>query len=188
MVYKIPLVLPHVVVGFLVILAFSRTGWLSSAAHALGLIAEPTDFPDILYGGRGLGIITAYIIKETSYAALMTGALMARMPPGRWRTARMLGASPWTAFRTVLVPAARPAIYSSFLLLFLYSLGAFDIPYILAESRPEMLSVYVFNLYFRKDLSRRPEAAAILVVLLAISLLIVRLMPPGVRRGADDEA
>jgi putative spermidine/putrescine transport system permease protein len=64
---------------------------------------------------------------------------------------------------------------TTFIILFLYSFGAFDIPFLLSESRPEMLSVFVYNLYFQRDLSRRPDAMATLVVMLLFSGLFILL-------------
>ena len=57
--------------------------------------------------------------------------------------------------------------------MFLYSFGAFDIPYILGESRPGMLSIHVYNIYFKHDLARRPEAMAILTLMFAFAVVFI---------------
>jgi putative spermidine/putrescine transport system permease protein len=52
-----------------------------------------------------------------------------------------------------------------------------------------MLSIHVYNLYFKHDLARRPEAMAILTVMFAFAVLfiaaysrIVRRLENGVRK------
>jgi putative spermidine/putrescine transport system permease protein len=66
-----------------------------------------------------------------------------------------------------------PAMHTSFIILFLYGFGAFDIPFILGESRPGMLSIHVYNLYFKHDLVRRPEAMAILTLMFLFAVIFI---------------
>ena len=167
--YKIPLILPHVVVAYLVMLIFSNSGVLASLAFKIGLIETPAEFPSILYGGTGAGIILAYVYKETSFVALLASGVLQRIDPKLILTARNLGGSRTAIFRRIILPYLFPALSTSFLILFLYSLGAFDIPYLLSESRPEMISVQIYSLYFQRDLSLRPVAMASLVILFLIA-------------------
>jgi putative spermidine/putrescine transport system permease protein len=92
-------------------------------------------------------------------------------------------------FSRLFLPRLTPALHTAFIILFLYSFGAFDIPYILSESRPGMLSIHVYNLYFKHDLSRRPEAMAILVIMFCFAVgfivaysKVVRRLEDGVRK------
>ncbi|MEF2144893.1 MAG: sugar ABC transporter permease, partial [Desulfovibrionaceae bacterium] len=39
-IYKTPLILPHVAVGFIVLVFWSRSGWLASLGHSLGLVEQ----------------------------------------------------------------------------------------------------------------------------------------------------
>jgi putative spermidine/putrescine transport system permease protein len=67
----------------------------------------------------------------------------------------------------------RPAMHTAFIILFLYSLGGFDIPYLVGESYPSMISIKVYNLYFKRELANRPEAMAILTCLFLFSLIFI---------------
>ena len=62
---------------------------------------------------------------------------------------------------------------ATFIILFLYGVGAFDIPFLLSESNPGMISIRVYNLYFRRDLANRPEAMAMLVAMFVFSLIFI---------------
>lgn len=164
-VYKLQLILPHLSVAFVVLLFWSPTGILASVLYQLGLLETPDQFPNILYSGYGLGMILAYTCKGVPFVMLLVLALLARFDRRQLATARMLGAGWWQTARYVLYPHLRPATHTSFIILFLYSFGAFDIPFILGESRPGMLSIAVFNRYFKSPLDKRPEAMAMLVIM-----------------------
>lgn len=172
-IYKIPLILPHIAIAFIVLVLFSKSGMISAVLYHIGIINEQADFPSILYGGNGLGIIIAYIFKEVPFVILMVSGILKRFDIRHIYTARMLGASRITVFFRIIVPFLLPVINSTFIILFLYSFGAFNIPFILSESRPEMLAVYVYNLYFKRDLVNRPYAMAVLVIMLFFSALFI---------------
>lgn len=173
LVYKIPLILPHIAVAFVILVFWSRSGILASVAHSLGIIQSMHDFPNILYSGWGIGMILAYTLKGTPFAMLLVMALLVRFDARQIQTAAMLGASGLRIFFTIIIPRLAPAMHTGFIILFLYSFGAFDIPYLLSESRPGMLSIHVYNLYFKHDLARRPEAMAILTIMFCFAVLFI---------------
>lgn len=184
-VYKVGLILPHVAVAFLVLLCFGQTGLLASLAHTLGLAPTPQDFPQLLYAGDGLGMILAYMFKGTPFAMLMVLAVLFGFDTRLLQTAAMLGAGPLETFRRVTLPRLLPAMHSAFIILFLYAFGAFDIPFLLGESRPGMLSMRVYDIYFQKDLDDRPQAMAILALMFAFAALFTMLYNALARRVDD---
>ncbi|WP_300456786.1 sugar ABC transporter permease [Desulfobacula sp.] len=173
LVYKIPLILPHISVAFVILIFWSPSGIVASVAHWLGVIQTLHDFPNLLYSGWGIGMILAYTLKGTPFSMLLVMALLFRFDVRQIQTATMLGASGLRIFFTIVLPRLAPALHTGFIILFLYSFGAFDIPYVLSESRPGMLSIHVYNLYFKHDLARRPEAMAILVIMFCFAVLFI---------------
>ncbi len=172
---KIGLILPHVAVAFVVALVFSRTGILSALAYHLGLIGSADQFPQLLHQGNGLGMILAYMLKGAPFALLLTSAALFGFDPRLVQTAHMLGAGRWQTFVQVILPRLLPAMHSAFIILFLYALGAFDIPFVLGESRPGMLPIRVYDIFFQQDLADRPLAMAILTIMFLISALFAAL-------------
>ncbi|KPJ88484.1 MAG: ABC transporter permease [Spirochaetes bacterium DG_61] len=172
---KIPLILPHIAVAFIVLMFFSKTGYISSFLFQAGIIESAEEFPPILFGGRGWGIILAYVYKEVPFVVLLVSSVLKKFEYARILTAQMLGASRLTVFFRVVFPFLTPVVNTSFIILFLYSFGAFDIPFLLGESHPGMLSIQVYNLYFKRDLMNRPSAMAILVVMFLFSLVFIYL-------------
>lgn len=172
-VYKVPLILPHISVAFIVLIFWSQSGIFASLAHQFGFISKPAEFPAIIHSGTGIGMILAYILKEVPFVIILTLAVLRRLDPRLIQTATMLGSSPVSTFRNVALPHMKPALHTAGIILFLYGFGAFDIPFLLSESSPGMLSMEVFNLFFRRDLVNRPIAMAILVCMFFFSLAFI---------------
>jgi len=174
-IYKIPLILPHLAVGFMVFFFWAKSGLVSSAMFHAGLTQTPQDFPSILFGGDGWGMIIAYTYKQIPFALLMAYASLKRLDMRLLETAYMLGANRWRAFRTVTYPHIRSSIHSTFCILFLFGFGAFEIPFLLGGSQPAMLSIEAYNLYFRKELYHRPQAMAVLIGIFFFSIIFLSL-------------
>ena len=170
---KIPLILPHITVGFIVILLFSRSGFFSSLSNFLGLTDSMESFPLILYSRLGVDIILAGIYKETPFAVIMIYAVLSRLDKKLIETAQMLGAGSRQIFICIILPHIMPAVSTVFIILFIYNLGSFEIPYVLGSSNPGVLSIKIFDYFFQKDLSMRPYAMAMLVIILIFSTLFI---------------
>lgn len=170
LVYKVSLILPHIGVAFVVLVFWSQSGLVASLAHQLGLINTPQDFPALIHGGSGAGMILAYVLKEIPFVIILGHAVLKRMDPRLIQTAAMLGAGRVHIFFKLVLPHMLPALNTAAIILFLYAFGAFDIPFLLSESSPGMLSIEAFNLYFRRDLINRPTAMAILVCMFLFSI------------------
>ncbi|WP_245590843.1 ABC transporter permease subunit [Nitratidesulfovibrio termitidis] len=166
LVFRVPLVLPHIVVAFLAIVFWSRSGLVSAALHQAGIIGGQAQFPALLWGGDGMGMVLAYTYKELPFVMLLAVASLRRLDPRLIETARMLGAGRWAVLRDVVVPHLVPVLHASFLILFLYAFGAVEIPLLLGESTPAMPGVAAYDLYFLRSLEDRPAAAALLTLLL----------------------
>jgi putative spermidine/putrescine transport system permease protein len=188
LIYKLPIILPHLTAAFIVMILFARSGILASAAYQFGLIGDIAAFPDLLYGDSKIGLVAAYVWKEAPFAALLIISVLSKLNFEYVHTARMLGAGRWFTFRSVVYPHIAPVLDTSFIILFLYTLGAFDIPYVLGGSSPRMLSITVYNLYFRRDLAVRPQALALLTLLFAFSLVFVVIFFRITRRMRGREA
>ncbi|MEM7228986.1 MAG: molybdate ABC transporter permease subunit [Planctomycetota bacterium] len=112
----LPLVLPPVVVGYLLLLTFGRRGWIGGWLHdALGV--------DIAFTWRAAALASAImgfpLLVRTSRLAIEL------VDPRIEQAARTLGAGPWRTLMTVTVPLAMPGIIAGLALAFARSLGEF---------------------------------------------------------------
>jgi putative spermidine/putrescine transport system permease protein len=172
-IYKVALILPHVSIAFIVLVLWTQSGFVASVCHRLGLISSPAEFPALLFAGNGFGLILAYAFKGVGFAILLCLAMLRSLDPRLVTTARMLGASRPETFLRVALPHLRPVMHTVFIILFLYAFGGFDIPFLLSESSPSMLSIRAYTLYFQRDLAQRPLAMALLVCMFLFSCLFI---------------
>lgn len=172
-VFRLPLILPHLSVAFLVLLAWTPSGVLASLWHALGLGDGSAVVSPVLYSGQGWGIVVAYVLKEVPFLMVLVLAALAQLDPRLLLTARNLGAGPVQRFRTILFPHCFGSLQTGFIITFLYSLGAYEIPFLVGESKPSMVSLRVVSALFHRDVAEHPRARAFLILLFLFCLAIL---------------
>lgn len=172
-IYKIPLILPHIAVGFIAVILLSKTGILASLAYQLGIIDSFEDFPNLLYTRAGIDLIVAYIYKETPFVMVMVYAILSRFDRRLIETASMLGASPLRCFFSLILPFIMPVINTTFIILFIFSFGGFDLPFVLGDSYPGMITIRIYEYFFHKDIVLRPIAMAMLTLVFTFSLIFI---------------
>lgn len=173
--YRVPVILPHLTAAFLTILLWGPTGVVARVFFGLGILRGTGDFSFILYGGWGGGIILAYWFKETPFVMLLVLSALSQMDRRLLLTAANLGGGRWQTFRSLVWPVIRPSAHASFLILFLYSAGAFEIPFLLGESRPSMVSIRLYHILFDKNIGERPAAMAFLLLFFVFCLVFLGL-------------
>lgn len=172
---QLPIIVPHVVVALFVINIFAQNGILARIAYSMGLIADQQQFPRIIYSESGLGVILAYIWKELPFIVYFILALMANINGSLGEAARNLGAGKWQSFFKVTLPLCRNTIISGFLIIFVFSLGAYELPVLLGATLPKALPVLAYHQYIHPDLKNRPYAMALNGIIIVIALLCAML-------------
>ena len=159
----LPMVLPPVVGGVALWLAFGRRGLIGG----------------VLYQAFGIQIpftTTAAVIAETFVAMpflviAVEGGLRA-LDHRYEEAARALGANSWKVFARVTLPLLRPAIFSGAVLCWARALGEFGATITFAGNLPGRTQTVPLAVYVA--LETRPEGAIVLsLVLLAVSLAIL---------------
>jgi sulfate/thiosulfate transport system permease protein len=114
-----------------------------------------------------LAFVTLPFVVRSVQPVLMT------MEPDMEEAARCLGAGPLTSFRRIVLPTIAPALLAGAALAFARAIGEFGSVVILSGNIPyrtEVASVHVFSLVENDDTG---SAAAVSVVLLAASVLVL---------------
>jgi len=179
-VIHLPLVLPPVVIGYVLLMAFGRNGWIGSWLHDV------------------IGIGFAFSWQGAALAAgVMAFPLMVRgirlgfenIPPGLENAARTLGASPFNGFLTISLPLALPGILTGVLLAFARALGEFGatitfVSNIPGETRTLPLAIFsAINLPGGEAIAFRYVLIAIVVSLGAV--LLSEVLARRLRRRRD---
>jgi putative spermidine/putrescine transport system permease protein len=187
---QVTLPLPHIVAALAMALLLSQSGALSRFAAAAGLVDVPGDFPALTQDEFGWGVIASYVWKEAPFVAVVVLAVLSRGVTDLEDAARTLGAGARQRLRYVVVPAVGPAVASASVLVFAFTVGSYEVPFLLGRPFPATLPVVAYQRFRQPDLSARPAAMAIAVLTavlvgmcaLAYLALAERLRGPGSAR------
>ena len=165
--YKIPLVVPGIVAGFLVLIVLDRGGMASRLATPLGL-----SVPRLVRDDLGLGAIIASTWKTVPFMTLIIAGAMAAISRDVLAAARTLGASQVTILWRIQLPLAQAGITAAILLSFIGSLGSYVIPSLLGPAYPLPLSVHMFAEGFQKGNWPMVYAMGTLLSVMAVAVLL----------------
>jgi len=172
-IYKLPIIVPHSVAALLVYNVLAQSGILPRLLYNLGIISNQTSFPSLIFDRKGIGIITAYLWKEIPFIAMLVYTVLSNINDKLSEAALNLGANRRQVFWHILLPLIMPTILSSFIIIFAFSFGAFEIPYLLGPTSPKTLPVKAYIEYTNPDLTHRPYTMAINMILTLCSLVLV---------------
>jgi putative spermidine/putrescine transport system permease protein len=167
-VFQIPLTVPHLVIAVAVVFMLAPNGLLSRLLLNAGLIDSAAAFPLLVNDRWGFGIMAAYIWKEVPFITLMILAVLRGAGSELLEVGRTLRAGRWQCFRHVTLPVICPSLGAAGLIVFAYTFGAFEIPYLLGQTYPLMLPVWAYKCYSDVDLLSRPEGIAAGLVIAAV--------------------
>ncbi|MEO6624050.1 MAG: sugar ABC transporter permease [Burkholderiaceae bacterium] len=170
---QLNLPIPHIVGAVALVLLLSQSGLFARLAAMLGLINEPSQFPVLVFDEWGIGIIAEYVWKETPFIGVILLAVLQTIGFEYEELARSLGANRWQRFRHVLLPLMMPGILSSSVLVFAFSFGSFEIPYLLGIRYPRALPVLAYESYSAADLNERAAAMAMSMVIAVMITVLV---------------
>jgi molybdate transport system permease protein len=163
----VPLVLPPVVGGVALLLAFGRRGILGQ-------------YLDQWFGVRLPFTTAGAVLAEAFVAApflVITAEAAFRAADRRFEdAARTLGASRWTVFRRVTVPLTAPALAAGAVLAWARALGEFGATITFAGNTPERTTTIPLQVYLQLESGRLDSAIALSLVLLTVSVAVLALL------------
>lgn len=169
---KLPIFVPHTITAFFVILFFSQSGILARVCYLIGLIDVSEKFPMLLFSENSIGIIIGYLWKEIPFVAYFLFAFMSNINETLGEAAENLGASRIKVFFHIILPLSFPTINKVFMIIFAFSFGAYELPFLLGATVPKALPVQAYIEYIHPDLRHRAYAMALNGVILIITLIL----------------
>ncbi|MER5207008.1 iron ABC transporter permease [Streptomyces sp. NPDC002825] len=157
-VVTVPFVLPTVLVGTAFLALVGRNG-----------------LTDELWGLRldtsVWAILLAHVFFNYAVVVRTVGGLWSQLDPRQEEAARVLGASRWTAWRTVTLPALVPAVAAAALMVFLFTFTSFGVVQILGGDAYSTLEAEIYRQTAR--LLDLPTAAVLtLVQFVAVGVIL----------------
>lgn len=162
----VPFVLPTVVVA-----AAFRS--LADPDALLGRFAANLGFTTAGENQGLILILAAHVFFNFSLALRIIASFWAHLHPSMAESARMAGATPWQAFRTVTLPLLSPAIAAAGLLVFIFCFSSFGVVLLLGGYRYSTLEVEIFRQ--AAHVFNLPLAAALSVIQLLVTWAAMRM-------------
>jgi putative spermidine/putrescine transport system permease protein len=169
---QLPFGVPHLLAGYMLMQVFMQTGWYSRMAYHFGWIHSFEEFPELVHDPYGVGVILAYMWKEIPFIVLLTYPFLLKLISEWKETSKGLGASFSQMIRWVIVPLVMPLWVGGMWVVFAFSIGAYEIPALLARTSFGFVPVLAWQEYTQFGLDRQPIAIAMNMVLAGVSLII----------------
>ena len=170
----LPLVLPPVATGFLLLRLLGRRGWFGAILDRAGI--------DIIFTWKAL--VIAMVVMGLP---LVVRSARAGFEQGTRRFEQMaetLGAGPLRVFLTISLPLARRSVLAGALLGFSRALGEFGASMVIAGSIPGETRTVSLAMYGFLETGRDRDAATLAVASLVIAFVAVWVSNRLVREGA----
>lgn len=181
---QVTLPVPHIVAALAMLLLLGQSGTLSRVSHAVGLTGTPAAFPALTQDGFGWGIIASYVWKEAPFVGVVVLAALSPALAELEDAARALGAGACQRLRHVVAPVIAPAVGASSLLVLAFTMGSYEVPFLLGRPFPAALPVVAYRQFHDPDLAARPLGAAISVLIaVAVGLCALVYLTLTERRG-----
>ena len=178
--------IPRLAAAMMMVFLLSKTGFVSSITHQLGLTESVGDFPWLVYDSAGIGLIVVFVWKFSPYICLAALGILQGASLEYEQQAATLGIGKFKRFIYIVLPTVIPAVAVSSVLVFAASFGDYEVPAILGSTQHRSVSVMMYLKYVDPDMKDRPEAYAMMVltsiVLIAIILTYRRVASSGARK------
>lgn len=159
--------------GWLVVLA--DAGPVNNLLMATGVTLSPIR---LVYSAGA--VLVALVHYSMPFMLLPIYGALVRLPPSTWEAAQVLGASPWTTLRTVVVPLSMPGVFGGVTLSFAIATSSYVTPLMLGSPSTAFVSqVAAEELLVQLDFAR---GSAIIVLLTVCTVGIVAAYSLSVRR------
>ena len=158
----VPLVLPPVVGGVALLLAFGRRGVLGPLLVEAGAVPAFTPY----------GVVLAETFVALPFLVLTVEGALAGLDPGNEDVAATLGARPLRTFLTVTLPAVAPSVAAGAALAGARALGEFGATITFAGNLPGRTQTVPLAVYQLLE-DDPPAAYALSAVLLVVSVALV---------------
>ncbi len=167
--------IPHIVGALALLMLLGQSGLVSRLGFAFGWIDSPSQFPVLVKDQYGIGIIMEYVWKEIPFIAVSILSVLKSWILPFEKQITMLGATPWQRFRFVTLPFMMPPLLAASIIVFAFTFGSFEVPYLIGSLSQPTLPVIAFERYLNPNFGFRSEAMALNVIITVISFGLIGL-------------
>ncbi|MFU8859448.1 MAG: ABC transporter permease subunit, partial [Cyclonatronaceae bacterium] len=160
----LPLAIPPIVLAFVIFQLYSGSGLFSRLAWHMGIISDSQQFPELVQDPWGIGIIMAHVFLVFPFFLLILLNLYEHEKLDEVESvASALGAGRRTILLRLQIPILLRGLFPILVLYVIFFMGAYDVPLILGQSSPHMISVLILEKLQRFNLAEIPVAYSMAV-------------------------
>ncbi len=160
----LPLVMPPVATGLILLKVLGRRGLLGRFFH-------DTLHLDVAFTWRA--VLVALAVMSFPLLVLFTRVAFEQVNPRFEQIARTLGAGEWRVFFSITVPLAWRGIIGGMILAFARALGEFGATIMVAGNMPGRTATLSLSIYDAVDLGQDAAAARLLAISVALAFAAV---------------
>lgn len=162
----LPFALPTAVAGITLATLYSSNGWIGQHLKPLGIKVAFTP----------LGVLVALMFISLPFVVRTVQPVLEDLEAGVEEAAASLGAGRWQIFQRVIFPAIRPALLTGFTLAFARAIGEYGSVIFIAGNLPMASEITPLLIVSKLEQYDYNGAAAVSVVMLIISFLLLLLI------------
>lgn len=167
--YRLPILLSYVVASALIFNTYSDRGLLFHIMSGLGFNRANIN---LIFHSSGIAVILLNVFKGMPFIAFSVAPIFIKADNNYGFIAQNLGCTKFQYIRKILLPLAKRAIFTSFLIIFNFNMFTYEGFYYLGPSNPISIGAYAYKTYLNPDLSNRVYGMAINMIMILISLIL----------------
>ena len=161
----LPLAVPGIVTGFFTFQLFSKGGFFARLSYQLGWITQASQFPDLVNDTLAFGITLSFITMVMPFFVLLfLNVHKNERIQELSALAQSLGATSKQVTQRIFLPILVKRTWVLIVLYFIFLLGAYEVPLILGQESPQMLSVLIIREIKQFDLDKISEGYVVAVM------------------------
>lgn len=170
----LPLTIPPIVVGFIIYHMYAESGLISRLLYHMGVVSGTQAFPVLVQDPYGIVIILAHVfIVFPFFLLVLLNVYKNERLDEIERVASSMGAVRKTIIWKLHLPILMRGLFPLFILHIIFFMGAYEIPLLLGQSSPQMISVLILEKLQRFNLGDIPAAYSMAVWYAAICIITI---------------
>ena len=162
----VPLALPTAVTGLVYASLYVKDGWLGQFLTPMGVEVAYTK----------LGIVLVLVFTGFPFVVRSVQPVLAELDADEEEASAVMGASRWVTFRHVILPHLLPPLLSGFPLAFARGVGEYGSVVFISSNMPFKTEIAAVLIVSRLEEFAYREAAAVAVVMLGFSFVLLALI------------
>lgn len=170
----LPLALPPLVAAFVSFQWLGGTGMLARGAHAIGLIQTTDSFPVLVNDPYYIGVFVTLLLLNFPFILLLVLDQYDRVGiPEYANLAATLGGNPTQIRRKVIRAILIHRVLPTLVLYTVFLFGAYEVPLLLGQQSPAMISVLISQKFSKFNLADVPVAYTGAVLYAGVILVLI---------------